>query len=63
MWTTRQEAKDNLEQQPFTLACRARHIIVPCYARNLLGETNPPILGNRFPPVIGWSYRLRSKGN
>lgn len=51
---TRKQAVDMLNQQPFTLACRARHIIVPCYARNLLGEKTSP-------KPIGYAYRLKGQ--
>lgn len=51
---TRKQAMDMLNQQPFTLACRARHIIVPCYARNLLGEKTSP-------KPIGYAYRLKGQ--
>ena len=51
IYKTRKHAQDALESQPFTLACRARHIVVPCYARNLLGEK----IHNR---PIGYCYKL-----
>lgn len=55
MYPTKQQARDALNQQPFTLECRARHIVVPCFERNLLGEvTNPK--------PIGYGYRLKSRG-
>ena len=51
IYKTRQRAIDALNSQPFTLACRARHKIVPVYARNFLGEKIDP-------KPIGYSYRL-----
>ena len=53
MYKTKQAALDALNQQPFTLQCRARHIIVPCFSRNLLGEVQDP-------RPVGYAYRLRS---
>jgi len=53
VFKTRQQAHDALNQQPFTAACRARHIIVPVFARNLLGEKTSE-------KPIGYGYRLRS---
>lgn len=55
IYKTRQQAREALCGQPFTLECRARHIVVPCYARNLLGE-------KVSPKPIGYSYRLRAAG-
>ena len=51
IYKTKQKAIDALNSQPFTLACRARHKIVPCYRRNLLGE----ILDTK---PIGYAYVL-----
>jgi hypothetical protein len=48
-------ARDMLNQQPFTLECRARHEIVPVFERNLLGEK----VGSK---PIGYGYRLKSGG-
>ena len=53
VYQTRTIARDMLNQQPFTQACRARHIIVPVYDRNLLGE-------KVSEKPIGYAYRLRS---
>ena len=53
-YKTKQQAIDALNSQPFTLACRARHEIVPVYARNLLGEKTSP-------KPIGYGYRLKAK--
>jgi hypothetical protein len=52
IYKTRQQAIDALSSQPFTLSCRARHIVVPVYERNLLGEKTSP-------KPIGYGYRLK----
>lgn len=52
IYKTRMQAINALNSQPFTMACKLRHIIVPCYARNLLGE-------KINPKPIGYAYRLR----
>jgi hypothetical protein len=51
-YKTKKQAIDAFNSQPFTLACRARHEIVPVYATNLLGEKTSP-------KPIGYCYRLR----
>ena len=56
VYKTKQQARDALNTQPFTLACRNRHEIVPVYARNLLGEIENP-------RPIGYAYRLKSNLN
>lgn len=53
-YKTKQQAIDALNSQPFNLACRARHEIVPVYARNLLGEKTSP-------KPIGYGYRLKGQ--
>lgn len=55
VWATQQQARDVLNQQPFTKALRARHVVVPVFERNLLGEK----VSER---PIGWCYRLRAAG-
>lgn len=52
IYKTAAAARDALNSQPFTLACRARHEIVPVYKRNLLGEIESP-------QPIGYGYRLK----
>jgi hypothetical protein len=52
IYETKQKAIDAFNSQPFTLACRLRHEIVPIYARNLLGEKTDP-------KPIGYGYRLK----
>jgi len=52
IYKTRQQAIDALNSQPFTLSCRARHVVVPVYERNLLGEKTS------LKP-IGYGYRLK----
>lgn len=54
MYPTKKAATDALNGQPFTLSCRARHIVVPVYERDILGNRT-----QRKAP-IGWGYRLRS---
>jgi hypothetical protein len=52
VFKTKNKAIEALNNQPFTVNCRARHEIVPVYKRNLLGEiesTKP----------IGYGYRLK----
>jgi hypothetical protein len=49
---TRQAASEALHNQPFTAQCRDRHVVVPVYARNLLGEKI------KARP-IGYAYRLK----
>jgi hypothetical protein len=51
VYPNRRAARDGLETQPFTLACRARHVIVPVYERNLIGEKT------RARP-IGYAWKL-----
>lgn len=51
-YPTKQAARDALNSQPFTAQCRARHVVVPVYERNLLGEKIKP-------QPIGYSYRLK----
>lgn len=48
---TKQQAIDALNSQPFTLACRARHVIVPVYQRNILGE-------KESDKPVGYCYKL-----
>ena len=52
IYKTKKQATDALNSQPFTLDCRARHEIVPVYARNLLGE-------KIHDKPIGYGYRLK----
>ena len=52
IYKTKKQAIDALNSEPFTLACRARHEIVPVYARNLLGE-------KIHDKPIGYGYRLK----
>jgi hypothetical protein len=52
IFKTKRQAIDALNNQPFTLACRARHEIVPVYKRNLLGE-------KELEKPIGFGYRLK----
>jgi hypothetical protein len=52
IFKTKRQATDALNNQPFTLACRARHEIVPVYKRNLLGE-------KESEKPIGFGYRLK----
>jgi hypothetical protein len=49
---TKRAATDALNNQPFTAECRARHIVVPIFERNLLGEKT------KARP-IGYGYRLK----
>jgi hypothetical protein len=51
IYKTKEQARDALNSQPFTLLCRLRHSIVPVYKRNLLGEKTSP-------RPIGYGYRL-----
>lgn len=53
VYKTKKQAKEMLEQQPLTLAYRARHIIVPVYKRDLLGD-------KLSDTPIGYGYRLRA---
>lgn len=55
VYPSRHVAREMLNQQPFTIKCRARHEIVPVYARNLLGEKTSD-------KPIGYAYRLKAKG-
>lgn len=52
-YRTKAAAREALNAQPFTTACRARHELAPIYDRNLLGEIVNP-------RPIGYGYRLRS---
>ena len=49
------KARDALNEQPFTLECRARHEIVPVFDRDLLGE-------KVSEKPIGFGYRLKIAG-
>lgn len=55
VWKTKRMANEALKQQPFTIECRARHIVVPVYERNVLGE-------KVSEKPIGYCFRLRSSG-
>jgi hypothetical protein len=52
VYKTKTQAIDALNSQPFTIACKARHEIVPVYKRNLLGE-------KESAKPIGYGYRLK----
>lgn len=54
VYPSQKVAREMLNLQPFTLECRARHEIVPVYARNLLGEKTSA-------SPIGYAYRLKVK--
>ena len=54
MYESKAQAQNALNQQPFTIECRNRHIIVPCFKRNLLGE----VISAK---PIGYTYRLKSQ--
>lgn len=52
IFKTKKQAINALNNQPFTIACRLRHEIVPVYKRNLLGE-------KESEKPIGFGYRLK----
>lgn len=54
VYPSKRKAREMLNQQPFTAACRARHEIIPVYERNLLGEK----ISDR---PVGYSYRLNHR--
>lgn len=54
VYPSKKKAREMLNQQPFTAACRARHEIAPVYERNLLGEK----ISDR---PVGYCYRLNPR--